>query len=59
MDSDLSLQMVSASAATTRGSVQAAVFKKANEMEQAVVQMVAQSVAPPPAGQGTRIDKFA
>ncbi|MEO5805895.1 hypothetical protein [Devosia sp.] len=60
MDSDLSMQLVAARSAPTQAAMQNAMLKKSNEMDQMVVDMIAQSTqAPPPPGQGTRVDKLA
>lgn len=62
MDSDLGIQLTAARSATNSGAIQTAVLKQAHEADQQVVEMIAQStqtLAPPPAGQGTRVDKLA
>ncbi|GLQ11705.1 hypothetical protein GCM10007913_36370 [Devosia yakushimensis] len=60
MDSDLAMQMVTMRTAATQNSVQIAVFKKAHEMEAALLNTLLQSApAAPPPGQGTKVDKQA
>ncbi|MDB5530450.1 MAG: hypothetical protein JWR51_3553 [Devosia sp.] len=61
MDSDLSTQLSTSRAAVGPGNVQTAVLKKAVEAEASVANLVADAVqsAPPPTGQGTRVDKHA
>ena len=61
MGSDLQTQMVALQGARTQFSAQVAVVKKTHEMDMAAIAMV-DSVArsaPPPPGQGTRVDKTA
>lgn len=60
MNTDLSMQMMQMNAARQHGSIQLAVFKKANDMQNELLNSlmeVAQS-APPP-GQGVKVDKLA
>lgn len=65
MDSDLSALLMSAQSGATRQNAQIAVMRKAFESEQAVAQLVAQSVeaapavSPPSEGQGRIVDKQA
>ena len=61
MQSDLTTQLVTSRANAGAGSIQTAVLKKAAEAEANVATMMAEAVqsAPPPPGQGTRIDKRA
>ena len=61
MDSDLSTQLSTSRTAVGPGNVQTAVLKKAVEAETSVANLVADAVksAPPPTGQGTRVDKHA
>ena len=61
MDSDLSTQLSTSRTAVGPGNVQTAVLKKAVEAEASVANLVADAVqsAPPPSGQGTRVDKHA
>ena len=59
MDSDLTTQLTTARAAVGAGSIQTAVLKKAAEADATVATLVADAVrsAPPPPGQGLRVDK--
>jgi hypothetical protein len=61
MDSDLSTQLTTSRAAVGAGSVQTAVLKKAAEAEASTAKMLSEAVqsAPPPTGQGTKVDKYA
>jgi hypothetical protein len=60
MDIDPVASVLAARTAATQNTIQLAVLKKSHEMELALLQMVDQQVrAPPPPGQGTRVDKFA
>ena len=60
MVSDIATNMLTARAAQTQHSVQIAVVKKSHEMQMDLINMLMEpSVAPPPAGQGTRVDKRA
>jgi hypothetical protein len=61
MDSDLNTQLVTSRAAVGPGNIQTAVLKKAVEAEASTATLVAEAVqsAPPPTGQGTRVDKHA
>lgn len=59
MDSDLSTQMVTLQGARTQFSAQVAIVKKNHEMDMAAIAMADSTArpAPPPPGQGTRVDK--
>ena len=61
MDSDLNTQLVTSRTAVGPGSIQTAVLKKAVEAEASTATFVADAVksAPPPTGQGTKVDKHA
>ena len=60
MNSDLSTQMLAMNTARTQNSVQIAVFKKQNEMQnELLVTLTQAALAPPPPGQGIRVDKQA
>ncbi|MET3899210.1 hypothetical protein ABIB57_003165 [Devosia sp. UYZn731] len=61
MDSDLNTQLTTSRAAVGAGSVQTAVLKKAAEAEASTATMLAEAVqsAPPPSGQGLKVDKYA
>jgi hypothetical protein len=60
MDTDLSLQMTATRTLATQTSVQIAVFKKAQETEaNLLISLLDSAVAPPPPGQGLKIDKQA
>lgn len=60
MDSDLGLQLIAARNSTTQANLQTALVKRSAQSDAAVVDMIAQvQTLPPPAGQGTRVDKFA
>ncbi|WDR01447.1 hypothetical protein PSQ19_11595 [Devosia algicola] len=60
MDTDLTMQMVAMSNASSRANMQQAVLKKSIEMDQATADMVSEvSRAAPPPGQGLKIDKLA
>jgi hypothetical protein len=60
VNTDLAMQMVAMNTARTQNSVQIAVFKKAHEMQQNLLDTLMQTaLSAPPPGQGTRIDKLA
>jgi hypothetical protein len=60
MNADLSSQMLAMNTIKTQNSVQIAVFKKQNEMQNELLTTLTQSaLAPAPAGQGVKIDKQA
>lgn len=60
MNTDLALQMTAMNAARTQGSVQIAVLKQQQTMDQSLVAMLDNAVrAAPPAGQGLTVDKIA
>lgn len=63
MNTDLSTNLLTAQTAMTQNSVQMAVFKKAHEMEanllNTLMQTALEQPAPPPPGQGLRVDKQA
>lgn len=61
MDSDLGLQLAVARSSTSQANLQTALVKRSAQADAAVVDLIAQAqtAAPPPAGQGTRVDKFA
>jgi hypothetical protein len=60
MDTDLSMMLVTARAASTQQAAAMAIMKKDHEMQMALVDMVAEVArsAPPP-GQGRVVDKLA
>ena len=60
INSDLSTQMIAMNTIATQNSVQIAVFKKANEMQNDLLKTLTQAaLAPPPPGQGLKVDKQA
>ena len=60
MNADLSSQMLAMNTVKTQNSVQIAVFKKQNDMQNELLTTLTQSaLAPPPVGQGVKIDKQA
>jgi hypothetical protein len=60
MDSDIAMNMLTARAAMTQHSVQIAVVKKAHEMQTDLInQLMQTALAPPPPGQGARVDRLA
>lgn len=60
MDSDLSMNLLTARTAMTQHSVQIAVVKKAHEMQTELINSLMQTaLSPPPAGQGVKVDKQA
>ena len=60
MNSDLTTQLMTMNSVKLQTSVQMAVFKKANDMQNELLEMLLQPAkAALPAGQGTRIDKLA
>lgn len=61
MDTDLSMMLVAARTASTQQSAMFAIMKKNNEMQQQLVDMVAEVArsAPAPQGQGRVVDKLA
>ncbi|MGV8833734.1 MAG: putative motility protein [Devosia sp.] len=60
MNTDLSSQMLTMNSIKTQSSVQIAVFKKQNDMQNELLNTLTQAaLSPPPAGQGVRIDKQA
>lgn len=60
MNTDLSMQVMAMNSAKLQNSVQIAVFKKANEMQNELLDTLMQSaLSAPPTGQGTRVDKLA
>jgi len=60
MDTDLTMQLVSARTAATHGSIQTILLKKTHEMEMNLISMLTENtLAPPPPGQGLKVDKQA
>ena len=60
MNTDLSTQMLAMNTVKTQNSVQIAVFKKQNDMQNELLNTLTQAaLAPPPPGQGIRVDKQA
>jgi hypothetical protein len=61
MDSDLNTQLATSRANSGPGSIQTAVLKKALDADANVATMMADAVdaAPPPPGQGLKVDKYA
>ena len=60
MNVDLAMQVLNTKAVQTQNSVQIAVFKKAHEMQQNLLDTLMQTaLSAPPPGQGLRIDKLA
>ncbi|HTN64517.1 MAG TPA: hypothetical protein VL147_23660 [Devosia sp.] len=60
MDSDLNTQLAVSRMGNSQGSIQTALLKKTNEAEMAVVATLTEAVlAPPPPGQGGKVDKLA
>ncbi|MGV8853696.1 MAG: hypothetical protein ACOH2L_03550 [Devosia sp.] len=60
MNSDLSTQMLAMNTVKTQNSVQIAVFKKQNEMQnELLVTLTQAALSPAPAGQGITVDKQA
>lgn len=62
MDTDLSMSLLVARTSMTQNSAQIAVFKKANDMQNELLNSLMQTaldMAPPPPGQGTKVDKTA
>lgn len=61
MNTDLSMQMMQMNSAKLQNSMQIAVFKKAHDMQADLMNTLIQvsQSAPPPPGQGTRVDKTA
>ncbi|WP_224703851.1 putative motility protein [Devosia aquimaris] len=60
MNADLSTQMLAMNTIKTQNSVQIAVFKKANEMQNELLNtLTQQALSPPLPGQGTQVDKRA
>lgn len=58
MNTDLSMQMVQMNTVATQNSVQIAVFKKANDMQNDLLNTLMQTaLSPPPPGQGKLVDK--
>ncbi|ODT71018.1 MAG: hypothetical protein ABS75_09795 [Pelagibacterium sp. SCN 63-23] len=60
MDTDLSMNLLTARTAMTQHSVQIAVVKKAHEMQSDLLNALMQTaLSAPPPGQGLKIDKQA
>ena len=60
MNSDLSMQMMAMNTTKLQSSIQLAVFKKTNDMQNELLETLMQSaLSTPPPGQGTRVDKQA
>jgi hypothetical protein len=62
VDTDLAMNLLAARTAMTQNSAQVAVFKKAHDMQADLLNSLMQTaldMAPPPPGQGTRVDKTA
>jgi len=61
MDIDPVASVLASRSAATPGAIQVAVLKKDHETEMQLATMVDQQVrsAPPPEGQGTKVDKIA
>ncbi len=62
MDTDLAMNLMASRTAMTQNSAQIAVFKKAHDMQTDLINSLvetSQRLAPPPPGQGTRVDKTA
>jgi hypothetical protein len=60
VDSDLNTQLAVSRMGNSQGSIQTALLKKTNEAEMAVVATLTEAVlAPPPPGQGGKVDKLA
>jgi len=61
METDLASQMTALQGNRAQFSAQIAIVKKNHEMDMAAIQMVDEVArsAPPPAGQGTKVDKTA
>lgn len=60
MDTDLSMNLLTARTAMTQHSVQIAVVKKAHEMQSDLLNTLMQTaLSAPPPGQGLKIDKQA
>jgi hypothetical protein len=60
MNTDLAVQMTSLTLAKVQGSVEIAVLKQQQQMDQSLIAMIDDAVrAAPPPGQGLRVDKLA
>lgn len=60
MNTDLSMQMLAMTTMATQNSVQIAVLKKSHEMQSDLLNTLMQTaLAPPPPGQGIKVDKQA
>ena len=60
MNADLSTQMLAMNSLQTQNSVQIAVFKKQHDMQSELLNTLTQAtLAPPPPGQGIKVDKQA
>ncbi len=60
MNADLSTQMLAMNTVKTQNSIQIAVFKKQNDMQNELLNTLTQAaLSPPPPGQGVKIDKQA
>jgi hypothetical protein len=60
LDTDLTMQMLSARTAATSNSMQVAIVKKAHEMQTELLETLMQTaLSAPPPGQGLKIDKLA
>ncbi|HTM77108.1 MAG TPA: hypothetical protein VL133_05725 [Devosia sp.] len=60
MDTDLTTQLSVARMGGSQGSIQTAMLKKTNEQEANLVATLTEAVlAPPPPGQGGKVDKLA
>ncbi len=60
MDTEQTMQLVTAPTAATHGSIQTILLKKTHEMEMNLISMLTENtLAPPPPGQGLKVDKQA
>ncbi|WP_193334439.1 putative motility protein [Devosia beringensis] len=60
MNTDLSTQMLAMNTVKTQNSIQIAVFKKQNDMQNELLTTLTQAaLSPAPAGQGTKFDRQA
>lgn len=60
MDTDLSMQLLSARTAATGNTMQIAIAKKTHELEAKTLEtLLSTALSAPPPGQGTKIDKLA
>lgn len=60
MDTDLTAQLTTMRLAMTQQSAGIALIKKQHEMQQELVAMISEAAhAPPPPGQGARVDRWA